>query len=359
MNPVLDAARPHLRGLQGYIPGKQPADAGWVKLNTNEFPFAPPPEVLSAIRDEFSKLAAYPNPTSWPLREAIAEKYGLHPQQVIVGNGSDDILNLLVRAFGSEGQSVAECQPSYSLYPVLTAIANGELHSFPIGEQVALPVAEIAALQPHLTFITHPNAPTGVGFSIAELDALVSRVRGLVVFDEAYGEFAECSAISLLQQYPNAMVTRSFSKGYGLAGLRVGYGLGEPGLIQMLDAIRDSYNVNRLSQAGAMAALKCPEWYGEKVREIRSIRDWVRDQLLAAGWEVFPSQTNFLFGRPPGDGSASTAKALYDFLLERKILIRHFPKDPLTDSWLRVSIGSRDQMNQFLEATAKWNHPDV
>lgn len=347
-------ARQHLVGLRGYVPGLQPQGDGWVKLNTNELPYGPPESVIAAIQGQVARLAAYPEPRSMALRSALAARYGLAVENVVVGNGSDDLLNLLIRCFGSEGQTVAQCDPSYSLYPVLTAIANGRTEKVAFDPAAPrIPIAEIAALDPALVFITNPNAPTGVAFALDEVAALAQRLTGLVVVDEAYGEFADDSAIRLLAQHENLCVTRTFSKAYGLAGLRVGYALGSARLMQLLDAVRDSYNVNRLSQAGALAALEAADWYAGVVRRIRATRAQFRQALLELGWAVYPSQTNFVYGAPPG--GAGAAEALYQHLYAEKVLVRWFGGEPLTARNLRISIGTEAQMTQCLEAIKRWN----
>ena len=268
MNPVLQRVHDHIRELDSYVPGAQPSGDGWTKLNTNESPFAPPESVLRAISAEAAKLARYPNPRSESLREALADDLGLGADQVLVGNGSDDVLNLLARAFGGRGKSTLQTFPSYSLYPVITAIAGGTIESVSFEADFRLPVPKLVKSQPELLFLTCPNAPTGVRFPLSELKELARSIEGLLVLDEAYVEFAEGSALPLLADHENVVLTRTFSKAYGLAGLRVGYLLGSPEVVAILDRIRDSYNVNRLSQAGALAALREKELFQERIAVI-------------------------------------------------------------------------------------------
>ena len=359
MKPLEELAKPHLRDLEPYTPGLQPSGDHWIKLNTNESPFPPPAAVEEAIMNEVQRLARYPNPGSEALREALADLHGVSPRQVIIGNGSDDLLNLLVRAFGGEGRLTLQTFPSYSLYPVITAIAGGTIQSVFLDEDFSLPVDALVSAGADLLFLTCPNAPTGVRFAKEALCELARRHAGILVIDEAYVEFAEESALSLLQDFDHVVLTRTFSKAYGLAGLRVGYALAHPEVIGILDRIRDSYNVNRLSQAGALAALRQRDVYDARIREIRETRDWLRGQLAALGWKVLPSEANFLFAAPvDADGSSSPelAAGLYEWLLERKILVRTFPKHPLTAAHLRISIGSNSQMERFLEEVRKWQN---
>ncbi|MCC5834992.1 MAG: histidinol-phosphate transaminase [Opitutales bacterium] len=350
-------ALPHIQAIHPYTPGTQPEGDGWIKLNTNELPYPPSPRVKDAIASELDRLPLYPNPASRPLRSAIAKRFGLDNSQVIIGNGSDDLLNLLMRAF-SDGQADAlQTFPSYSLYPVLAAIANAKLQSVKFDKGMDLPVDELAQHPARICFLTSPNAPTGVGFSNASIRQLLSRFDGLVVVDEAYADFAEENAVELLKDHPNIVITRTFSKSYGLAGLRVGFALASSETISILDRIRDSYNVNRLSQAGALAAFEDPDYYAEVIRKVIETRERIREALIAAGWEVYPSQSNFLFARPPQkDGISGPERSLsaFEYLNARKILVRHFPSNPLTADYIRISIGTDNQMNRLMESLQSW-----
>ncbi len=352
-----ELVNPHILELEPYTPGKQPEGPGWIKLNTNELPYDPPEAVIDAIRLESTRLARYPNPTSGKLREALAAFHGMEPSQVIVGNGSDDILNLLARAFSGSNRSTFDTFPSYSLYPVLTAIAGGKIQSIAFDEDFSLPVSELINSGADLLFLTCPNAPTGVRFPLEQLKALAGDFSGVLVIDEAYAEFAEGNAIPLLEEYEQVVITRTFSKAYGLAGLRVGYALSTPEIVEILDRIRDSYNVNRLSQAGAMAALKSQDIYSKYIQEIKQTRQWVLSELEELGWKVYPSEANFLFAAPvkgESGAGAELAASLFRFLLQSRILVRYFPKHPLTASYLRISIGSPCEMERFIEEVRKW-----
>lgn len=361
MNPIQRIVHPHLRGLEPYTPGFQPSGDGWIKLNTNEFPFPPPDAVRQAILGEIPLLARYPDPPAARLREAVARLHGLDGEQVIIGNGSDDILNLLVRAFGGRDRETVETFPSYSLYPVINAIAGGTIHSVPFTGEFQLPVDELAGTNADLLFLTCPNAPTGIRFPFDKVKRLADSIGGILVIDEAYAEFAEATAVPLLAGHGNMVVTRTFSKAYGLAGLRVGYALASAEIISVLDRIRDSYNVNRLSQAGALAALECGDYYARRVNDVKITRDRVRKNLEEAGWQVHPSEANFLFAAPVTSGGKrgpDIAAGLFDWLKQRKILVRYFAKHPLTASHLRISIGTESEMDRFLEAVSKWTRND-
>jgi histidinol-phosphate aminotransferase len=357
MKTVSELVRGHLRRLEAYTPGVQPSGSGWIKLNTNELPYPPPDCVKEAIIGELNRLPRYPNPRSEPLRQALAEFHQLNVNQVIIGNGSDDILNLLSRAFGGPERQTVDTFPSYSLYPVLTAIAGGNLRSIPFEADFQLPVAALLESKADLLFLTCPNAPTGIRFPLEELARIAESMEGLLVIDEAYVEFAESSALPLLAKYENVVLTRTFSKAYGLAGLRVGYALAAPAVISVLDRIRDSYNVNRLSQAGALAALGTPETYRGFVEQVKKTREWTRSGLEELGWSVCHSEANFLFVAPvnaAGQSGPEVASDLFKHLESHKILVRYFPRHPLTASHLRISIGTETEMEQLLKEATSW-----
>lgn len=350
-------ALPHIQKLHGYTPGFQPKGEGWVKLNTNENPYPPSPAVDEALRAAMGDvLRLYPDPRSTALRETAAKLHGLDSSQVIFGNGSDDVLNLLVRAFASE-QPAGYMLPSYSLYPVLCGIQNAGTQEIPFDRSMTLPFEAIGKLDANLLFITSPNAPTGVGFSNSDLARVIDSFEGIVVVDEAYADFAKESAVALLAKYPKLVVTRTFSKSYGLAGLRLGYAMGSAEVIDVLDRVRDSYNVNRLSQAGGLAALKDQSYLKAICEKIMRTRDFYRAELEALGWFVYPSEANFLFVEPVnanGEKGAEVAKDLFDFFKAQKILVRYFPSSALTETFLRISVGDEDQMLHVSETIQKW-----
>ena len=350
-------ALPHIGGLEAYAPGEQPGDDGWIKLNTNENPYPPSPVVGEAIQRETENVRLYPNPKSAPLREAIAGKLGLQAAQVIVGNGSDDILNLLTRCFCGRGKAAGTTSPSYSLYPALCGMQDGDLIQIPFARDMELPVEEIAASGANIFFLTSPNTPTGVGFGTERIAEALESFPGLLVVDEAYADFSNVNTVPLMARYPNLVITRSFSKSYGLAGLRVGYGLGSEEVIDLLDRVRDSYNVNSLSQAAALAALGDWQYYRRVIFQIVEIRDKYFGELRRMDWFTYPSQANFLFTEPrDGNGRSGPeiARGVVAFLKERKILVRYFGGDALTDCFVRISIGAEEQMQTLLETIESW-----
>lgn len=355
--------RPLVRELHAYVPGEQPKVKGLIKLNTNENPYPPSPKVMSATRAAIDgRLRLYPNPTAQPLREQLATLHKCSPDQIIIGNGSDELLALGIRAFvepASPGDSAPKTisksrvqyfSPSYSLYPVLAETHGATPHAVPLLGDFGLPTVDQLRRGKHwdfqaaLTFITTPNAPSGRGFSTRELEALCSAMKGVVVLDEAYVDFARENALGLALQHPNVIVSRTFSKAYSLCFQRVGYWVGHPELIAALHRIRDSYNVNGLGQVAASATLKDLPYYRRNFRRVIASRDRVTRELTGLGWEVLPSQTNFILTRPPGP----PAKQWLERLREKKILVRWFGT-PGLEAYLRITIGSESEMDTLLK----------
>ena len=356
-----ELARSHVPALHAYTPGLQPTESGWIKLNTNECPYEPSPQVVQAITRELvnagAKLRLYPSPTSAPLRSQIARLNGLTAEQVIVGNGSDDILNLLVRVFAGDDATSGFTLPSYSLYPVLIAIQDGQTREVEFDRSMRLPVERIAASGASAFFLTSPNAPTGVGFSNAELRRVLETFPGILVVDEAYAPFADENAVPLLAEFRNLVVVRTLSKAHALAGMRVGYAMADAETIALLDRVRDSYNVNRLSQVAAMAALDDAPYYDAIIGKIKRTRDHWAGEWAARDWFVYRSSSNFLFVEPKhatGCAGPEVALSLFNFLQTRKILVRAFPSHALTASFLRISVGTDDEMLAVDEAIQAW-----
>ena len=360
-------ALPHIAKLHAYTPGLQPTEPGWVKLNTNECPYPPSPRVAEALRHEIgadgASLRLYPNPKSGPLRATVAKLHArecssLREENVCIGNGSDDILNLLVRAFVTHEAAAGFTLPSYSLYPVLVGIQDGATSVIEFDRSMALPVERMAASRARAFFLTSPNAPTGVAFSNADLERVLASYRGLLVVDEAYAPFANENAIPLLAKYPNLVVVRTLSKAHALAGIRVGYALAHAEIVDLLDRVRDSYNVNRLSQAAAIAALGDQAYYDGIIARVKATRDRCVEEFASRrGWFTYPSQSNFIFTEPKnarGESGPAVSKSAYDFLYARKVLVRHFPSHSLTAPFLRISVGTDAEMRVLSETLDAW-----
>jgi len=361
--------RPLIRRLRPYVPGDQPKIQGLIKLNTNENPAPPSPRVLRAIKAAVDgRLRLYPNPTAQALREKLAEFHRCEPANIIVGNGSDELLALATRAFvepaiagpgrwraaaprGDSGSTVQFFTPGYSLYPVLADIHGARRNPVPLANDFGLPPPGSLRCSPTwsahaaLTFVTTPNAPSGRGYATAELAALCRAQRGVVVLDEAYVDFAEENALQLALKFPHVLVARTFSKAYSLCFLRVGYFVGGVELIAALQKIRDSYNVNGLAQLAAVATVDDLPYYQVNIRRIRATRERLRTELTGRGFEVLPSQANFILARPP----IFPAQKWLEKLRDRKILVRWF-EAPAVRDYLRITIGTDAEADALLRA---------
>ena len=349
----------HVQQLHAYVPGEQPQGEGWVKLNTNENPYPPSPRVAEAVAAEVAQLRRYPEPVSQQLRTVIGERFGLTAQNVIIGNGSDNILDLITRCYVS-AEGAGHTVPSYSLYPVVAGMSGKGMLDVPFTRSMELDVEAMVAINAPVFFLTSPNAPTGVAFSLTAIEAVLQRIDGILVVDEAYVDFGGETAVALLQNYENLVVVRTFSKSYALAGMRVGFGLASAGIIGMLDRVRDAYNVDRVAQAAAQAAFEDTEYFESQRQKVIATRATTLVQLDGLGWFTYPSAANFLFTEPQnsaGESGAAVAASLFEYLKQMKVLVRYFPAHPLTCSFIRVSIGTDAEMEAFLTAVTSWlNH---
>ncbi len=385
--------RPIVRRLHGYVPGEQPKIRGLIKLNTNENPYPPAPPVLDAIQAAVDgRLRLYPNPAAQPLREKLARLHHCEPENILVGNGSDELLALATRAFvepmaaaaqaipsgaksvkpnrlpacaardssrGERGESSAMISretvqfftPSYSLYPVLAAIHGARARAVPLADDFTIPApAELRRtglwdFRAALSFVTTPNAPSGRGYATRELETLCRGQRGLLVLDEAYVDFAEENALALALRHSHVLVARTFSKAYSLCFLRVGYFVGHPDLIAALDKIRDSYNVNGLGQVAALATLRHLPYYQSNFHRVVATRLRLSRELTGCGFAVLPSQANFILARPP----VFPAVEWLEKLRSRKILVRWFGTPEISD-YLRITVGSDEEASALLRA---------
>lgn len=353
--------RPLIQELHAYVPGEQPKVRGLIKLNTNENPYPPSPKVLKAVRAAVDgRLRLYPNPTAEPLRAKIAALHGCRVENVFVGNGSDEVLALATRTFaepcvaGRKPDSRNRVQyftPSYSLYPVLADIAGVARHAVPLSSGFSIPgTAQLKReklwdFEAALTLVTTPNAPSGRGYSTVELETLVRAQKGVVLLDEAYVDFADENAMELALRHSNVLVARTFSKAYSLCFQRIGYCVGNPELIEALHKIKDSYNVNGLGQVAAIAALESLPYFRANFRRVKATRERLRRELAGLGFEVLPSQTNFLLVHPPG----IPAERWLGELRQRKILVRWFSA-PEVSSYLRLTVGTDAEADALLKA---------
>ncbi|HKW69907.1 MAG TPA: histidinol-phosphate transaminase [Candidatus Dormibacteraeota bacterium] len=337
--------RKALQGFQPYIPGEQPPDGeGWVKLNTNESPLPPSPKVLEAIKTAANdSLRLYPSPTAKPARRAIARRFDVDPSHVSVGNGGDELIEMCFRAFAGPGDTVAFPVPTYPLLEPLSRLHEVRVSTHAIEVPWELP-ASVGADPARLKFIVNPNSPTGAQFDRADVEAVVAASSGVVVIDEAYVDFAPYSCLALLERYRNVLLLRTFSKSYALAGMRIGFALGPAELIEALDSVKDSYNVDRLAITAAVAAIEDEEHHRKIVDEVVSNREVLSTSLRGLDFEVVPSSTNFVFARPPTPAAEVVAA-----LRQRKILVRHYDREPIA-GWIRITVGTRDQHEKLLGA---------
>ncbi len=347
-NPVSPLARASVRALSPYVPGEQPKMADIVKLNTNENPYPPTPAIRSALDAlRVEDLRLYPDPVADALRSRIAalHGHGCAIDNVLVANGSDEALRLVIDAFCEPDGSVGYVEPSYSLYPVLADIRGLAKRPLDLWPDLAWRVP--ADYSASVFLLTNPNAPTGHLFDKAAIRDFCETFPGVVVIDEAYADFAGVSCVDLALSLPNVLVCRTLSKSYSLAGLRLGWLVGDASLIAALDAIRDSYNIDRIAQVVACAALDDPAWMQANVARIVATRGRLTDALRARGWIVADSSTNFLWARPPADGS--DAPTVFHALREQAVVVRHWNAPRLRD-FLRITVGTDVQCDRLLAA---------
>ena len=336
-----------LEGFQPYVPGEQPPDdEEWVKLNTNESPLPPSPRVIAAIKAAAGEsLRLYPSPTAAPARRAIAKHFALDETQVSVGNGADDLIEMCFRAFAGAGDRVAYPTPTYPLLLSLCSVHDAIPSPNPSGEMFTWSTELMDDPAP-LKFLVNPNSPTGTWHAGPSVERVLSRSQGVVVLDEAYVDFAVESQLPLLARHENLLIVRTMSKSYALAGMRIGFALGSPALIAALDAVKDSYNVDRLAIVAATTAIEDTDHHRKIVEHVINERVWLEGRLAELGFEHSPSEANFVFVKPaPGNSAAAVA----DALRERRILIRHYDLDPI-EGWFRITIGTRPQHEGLLTA---------
>ena len=341
--------RPNVEAMSGYVPGEQPRSIpGIIKLNTNENPYPPSPlvrqELIRELGDSAESLRLYSDPAGTALRDAASKRFDLSTSQIIHGNGSDELIALLFRAIISPGDTVAYPYPNYLLYETMALAADAVIHRPPFDRQFALPESLFGSLA-RLVFVSSPNAPSGIAHGIPELRRLaLSLAGGLLVIDEAYVDFAENSALPLVDELPNVVVLRTFSKSYSLAGMRVALMFAAEPIIAGIAKIKDSYNLDRLALVAAAAALTDNSWMLSNVAKIQRTRMRLSVALMSRGLEVLPSEANFILMRL---AEAAEAKRVYEALRARNVFVRYFPF-PLLDDALRVTVGTDADIDAFL-----------
>ena len=332
----------HVRKLEEYVPGEQPRAKSVVKLNTNENPYPPSPKCRAALRAfDYARLRRYPDPNCSELCAEIARLNGTTPERVFVGNGSDEILALAAKCFVEDDESIGSLDPSYSLYKTLAAIRNVKWTGLDVTASTSL------------FLLTNPNAPTGEFREPSEIAAFAKKFRGVVIVDEAYGDFARanCMSLATAEANRNLIAMRTFSKSYSLAGLRVGYCVGPRDLIRAMYKVKDSYNVDALAQTVALAAIRDQDWMRKNAAKVIRSRTRLSAALEKRGWDVLPSEANFVFARPPAPAKAAD---IFARLRERNIFVRYFP-GPKTGDSLRVTVGTEPEMKTLLKALDELN----
>lgn len=339
--------RSNIRGMSGYTPGEQPRAGECIKLNTNENPYPPSPRVLEAICAAVTgdRLRKYPDPLGTTFREAAGRVLGVDPDRILPGNGSDDILTMVTRAFVPEGGLVVAPTPSYLLYKTLAEIQGARYLSVPFTADWQLP-NPWPIPKANLTFVPNPNSPSGTTIAATALERLAEQLEGPLVIDEAYVDFAESHALHL-SRLPQVIVTRSLSKSYSLAGIRVGFAIADPVIVRELLKVKDSYNCDVLSLVAAAVALEDKAYYAETRAKILATRTHMSASLRALGFDVCASEANFVWCRRPGV-PARPLKPIYEELKRRMILVRYMNYDGYGEG-LRISVGTDAEVAKLIE----------
>ena len=328
--------------LKAYVPGEQPKEQRYIKLNTNENPFPPHPAVVKAAEEAAGLLQLYPEPECTELRETLAERLKVSPDELIMTNGSDEILNFAFMAFCDKHIPAVFADITYGFYPVYGQVNQVPYREIPLQEDLTIRIKDYFQTA-STVFIANPNAPTGIALRREEIEEILQQnPYNVVVVDEAYVDFGAESCVPLIREYDNLLVTQTFSKSRSMAGARLGFGIANPEIIRDLKTIQYStnpYNIDRMTMAAGIACLQNDEYNMENCRTIMANREWTRNELEKLGFEVTPSKTNFLFARHPD----ISGEDLYLKLKERGILIRHFSVERIKD-YNRITIGSRKDM---------------
>ncbi|MBR0795363.1 histidinol-phosphate transaminase [Bradyrhizobium jicamae] len=337
---------PVVHTLSPYVPGEQPKQGGVIKLNTNENPYGPSPRALAAITAATERLRLYPDPHATRLREAIAARYDVAPEEVFVGNGSDEVLAHTFQALLKHDAPLLFPDITYSFYPVYSGLYGVNYQTVPLDPEMRVQIADYRRPCSAI-LLPNPNAPTGIALPRTAIEALLAEHPDqLVVLDEAYVDFGAETAVPLVKRHDNLLVVQTFSKARSLAGLRVGFAIGQRPLIDALERVKDSFNsypLDSLAIAGAVAAIEDDAWFQETRRRIMATRETLVRDLTTLGFEVLPSAANFVFARHPGRGGAHLAGGLR----ERGVLVRHFSKPRIAD-FLRITIGTDEECGRLI-----------
>ena len=336
--------------LKEYVPGEQPKDRNYIKLNTNESPFPPSDGVKKAVEKQINSLNLYSDPESAVLTKTVADYYGIESEKVLMTNGSDEILNYAFAAFGGKRKFIFP-DITYGFYPVFAQINRTSYKTVPLCADFSIDIKDYIGVGANIV-IANPNAPTGLVLQKQDVEKIVKgNPDGVVIVDEAYIDFGGESCLSLIDKYDNILVTRTFSKSFSLAGARLGFGAGSAELIRDLKKIKYStnpYNVNSLSAAAGIAALNDAEYYMKNCNEIKRVREKYKKQLIECGFSVTDSSANFLFA----ESADINGETLYLKLKENGVLVRHFSADRISNR-IRITVGTDAQMQRFTETVDK------
>ncbi|MBN1942606.1 MAG: histidinol-phosphate transaminase [Phycisphaerae bacterium] len=340
--------RDNIEAMAAYVPGEQPASRERViKLNTNENPYPPSPAVARRLREfSFDALRVYPDPRAGVFVQAVSEVLGIPRDRIQAGNGSDNLLVMIARAAAGPGRRVAYPGPTFPFYETQALVEAAEIVEVPFEADYAFPLQDLLAARAAVTFVANPNSPTGTTASLEQLETLARGLQGvgLLVIDEAYVDFAEATAIELPARYENVVVLRTLSKGYSLAGLRLGFAVAQPGVLRELWKTKEIYNVSSLTEQLGAAAVRDQDSMRANAAKIRQSRAKLAADLQALGWSVWPSQANFILARPP----RGNAREVYEALKAGGILVRYFQHTDLADK-LRITIGTDEQNAELLK----------
>ena len=342
--------RPSINAIAGYTPGEQPKPGmPIIKLNTNENPYPPSPAAIKVLRNLDSEwLRRYPDPFANEFRQAASQALDVPVDWMIVSNGSDDLLNVIIRACAELGRKVVYPMPTYVLYQTLAEVQVAEFVEVPYGENYQLPIAKLIAADGAVTLIATPNSPSGHSVSTSDLRQLATELSGVLVIDEAYVDFAEGNALPLVKEFDNVIITRTLSKGYSLAGLRLGFGIANPALLSGLFKVKDSYNIDAIACMVGAAAIRDQPYKNSCVEQVKSSRSKLFSDLKNLGFRLWDSQANFLLAQP----SIGNAESLYLALKEQGILVRYFNRPNLSDK-LRITIGTEEQNQRLVETLTR------
>ena len=344
---MINFFRPEIDQMTGYIPGEQPKqNSNIIKLNSNENPYPPSPKVKDVLQNfDWEWLRRYPDSSATEFRQAISETFDVPTDWVIVGNGSDEVLNLVMRACTDSKRKVVYPMPTYVLYRTLVEMQPAQRIEIDYPEDYKLPIDELVKADGAVTFIATPNSPSGHVVPVEDLQELASKLSGVLVIDEAYVDFADSDRLSVVKEFENVISIRTLSKGYSLAGIRLGFGIANPQLLQGLYKVKDSYNIDAIACAIGAVTIRDQDYKNTCVDKVKASRTKLSKELEKLGFQVWNSQTNFILVKPPQDN----AEEIYLKLKEKGILIRYFKQERLEDK-LRISVGTDEENKVLVEA---------